>query len=291
VCGCKYFFLYVNIFVKVNVCGCKYFFLFVNIFVKIFFFTLHFAFERTLYGVVFELTCICSTAAPHLTDAPLHTCIRPYPVRSNADTDLRSNSHASVQMQRPLHTHTLNTYAIERTNYVRSHAFLALFRSLFLSLFPISPPHRTTSSPISLIPLHPISLKSKPHHHLSFPPPPLHHRSTSTPPPPIADRPFPHFSPFSPKTQSPPKPHFSSIFFFFGVILGHKSIHGLCPLFVLLIVSGFAGVWVGFEKGSQTLWFWVAHHVLDKEPQPLSSMLISAECCTFKPLNSHLLIP
>jgi hypothetical protein len=99
-------------------------------------------FERR-HGAAFELTCVCSTATPHLTITPLHTCVRPYPVHLNIDTGLRSNSHASIRTQCPLHTHTLSTYAIERTNCVRSHAFLALFRSLFLPLLPISPPRRT----------------------------------------------------------------------------------------------------------------------------------------------------
>jgi hypothetical protein len=43
-------------------------------------------------------------------------------------------------------------------------------------------------------------------------------------------------------------------------------------LFVLLIVSDFAGGWGEFEKGSQTLWFRVVHHVFNKKPQPISSM-------------------
>jgi hypothetical protein len=194
--------------------------------------TLHsnapFAFERR-HEAAFELTCVCSTTAPHLTDTPLYTCVRPYPIGSNADMGLHLNSRASISMQRPLHTHTLSTYAIERTNYIRSHAFLALSRSLFLSLLPISPPHRTA---ISHLP-HPSS--SNLPIIQTLPPPiispttiaPLRHLCTAT------THRQPSISPFlSFLTENPisPKTLFSSIFF---VILGHNSTHGLCPLFVL----------------------------------------------------------
>jgi hypothetical protein len=80
---------------------------------------------------------------------------------------------------------------------------------------------------------------------------------------------FYHLHPFFTETPKFPKnPKFLPFF----VILGHNSIRGLCPLFVWLVLVLFAGGWVGFGKGSQTLWFRVAHHLFNKKPQPLSSM-------------------
>jgi hypothetical protein len=45
------------------------------------------------------------------------------------------------------------------------------------------------------------------------------------------------------------------------------------PLDFVLDSFIFAGGWVGFGKGSQTLWFRVAHQVFEKMPQRTSSML------------------
>jgi hypothetical protein len=43
-------------------------------------------------------------------------CIQVYPVRSNADTVLRSNSLSFVRAQSPLHTHTLQN-AFDRMRF------------------------------------------------------------------------------------------------------------------------------------------------------------------------------
>jgi hypothetical protein len=44
------------------------------------------------------------------------------------------------------------------------------------------------------------------------------------------------------------------------------------PLVCSVIVNDFARGWGEFQKGSQTLWFRVAHHMFNKKPQPPSRM-------------------
>jgi ABC-type sulfate transport system permease component len=89
-CFCKYFQcvnICVNILCVVFVI-ILFFFFFVNIFVKKKNCTLRsnapFTFERR-HGAAFELTCVCSTAAPHHTHTLMHACIRTHPVRLNAE--------------------------------------------------------------------------------------------------------------------------------------------------------------------------------------------------------------
>jgi hypothetical protein len=78
VCVCKYFH-YVNVCKYFSLCvGCKYFQC-VKIFVKkIKICTMRLnvpcMFDRR-HGLVFELTCVCSSAAPYLTHTLLHACV------------------------------------------------------------------------------------------------------------------------------------------------------------------------------------------------------------------------
>jgi hypothetical protein len=74
VCVCKYLCNHFSLCVVVNI------FLFVNIFVKkkklpcTLRSNAPCTFERR-HKAAFELTCICSTAAPHLTHTLLHACV------------------------------------------------------------------------------------------------------------------------------------------------------------------------------------------------------------------------
>jgi hypothetical protein len=46
------------------------------------------------HGPAFELTCVCSSAAPYHTHTLLHACVRTYPVRLNAEpTSLTHPQH------------------------------------------------------------------------------------------------------------------------------------------------------------------------------------------------------
>jgi hypothetical protein len=100
------------------------------------------------------------------------------------------------------------------------------------------------------------------HHRPSPSPPPTHHRR-----PPFS--PISHFFHTNPETQHHQiNPFFSNFF----VDFGHKSTLGLCPLLLVLVLCLFCRGLELFERGFQTLYFWVAHQVLDKKRQPPSIM-------------------
>jgi hypothetical protein len=214
----------------------------------------------------FKLTCICSSVEPHLTHTLLYVCDRTYPLRSNAYTGLHSNSLAFVRAQSPLHTHT--QHECDRTHI---HTFDRMrskpSRDLFLGHFPLFPFHFSCvvqfsptsfllSSTKHTVPLPPIIS----HHHCAITaPPPRRHNAFASP----ISPPFPYLYSSSPKPTNPQTP---ICFLLLFINKGHKSIHGLCPLFVGLVLLVFAEGWVEFCGASQTLVLKVAHQVFGKIP-------------------------
>jgi hypothetical protein len=185
----------------------------------------------------FKLTCVCSSAAPYLTHTLLHACVRMYPVCLSAAPTLRTHPQHECDQ-----TH-LRTF--DRMRF-------QLSRDLVLGHCSSSSPHftvrRTPLFPIFLLlsitpkpPPLPNTTITSPHH---FPSPPCRNSSVADPFSPI----FSHSIPSHRNLETPQNPNFSSIFF---IILGHNSIHGLCPLFVWLILCVFVGVgliWEGVFK-------------------------------------------
>jgi hypothetical protein len=156
---------------------------------------------------------------------------------------------------------------------VIEHTLSQASRDHFLGhIFTPFPLHSTCAVPlfsyfssISYIP-------NPPNHH--HPPPtttsliPPHHH-TSALPPPSPSLPFPFFLIVSHFLKQPISPTFLIVFHIF--LLLFKGTHGLCvPL--CWIVIDFAGGWVWFKEGFETLVFRSAHQVFDKIPQPAFKM-------------------
>jgi hypothetical protein len=144
--------------------------------------------------VVFVIILFCKYLCKKKEKNYFALYVRTHHLRSNVDTELRSNSLAFVRLQRPISQTHHCTYAFDHTLYVRTqtraciqthmrqfersahftHTHSARMRSnapttfdrmrfwLFLGhyffLFSPFPLPTVQPSPISLIPLHPISL-------------------------------------------------------------------------------------------------------------------------------------
>jgi hypothetical protein len=150
----------------------------------------------------FELTCVCSSAAPHLTHTLLHACVRTYPLHSS--TEPISHTHPQHECDRT-HLYTIDHMRAEPSRdlflgHCSSSPSLLLTAVQYLSLPSLFSPSHPRHKP-------PTNTTSTPPHH--FPSPPHLHRAAVAPPL-IPISPFLLFL-----TENPisPQPHFSSIFF------------------------------------------------------------------------------
>jgi hypothetical protein len=156
----------------------------------------------------------------------MHACIQTYPVSSNAKLTCHScTQHECGQMH-------LGTF--ERTRAEPS-------RDLFLGHFSSPFPHFHCSA-IHFLPLF-LRLSTSKLPKIQNPPPPITSPPPTVPPPAFLHHPHPppatispHFSIFSTKKPETQFFQITPIFSFIFAIFGHKSILGLCPLLLVLVL-------------------------------------------------------